>query len=88
MMYYLTGLAVAMTAVGIAVLAAVYLVSKNRGRRRRAWQLLQLLLGRQPFPENMKIGPEQMSAHDQNVAGDDRFPFQGPRRKRRRPHGQ
>jgi len=29
---------------GIAILATIYLVSNNPGRRRRAWQLLKLLL--------------------------------------------
>lgn len=31
---------------GIAILAAVYLWSTDPTRRRRAWQLLKLLLGR------------------------------------------
>jgi hypothetical protein len=39
-------LAVMVTATGIAILAAVYLWSKDPGRRRRAWQLLRLLLRR------------------------------------------
>lgn len=39
-------LAVMVTAAGIAVLAAIYLWSKDPGRRRRAWQLLKLLLRR------------------------------------------
>ena len=45
-MMYNTGLAVAATAGGIAILAAVYLWSEDAGRRRRAWQLLKLLLRR------------------------------------------
>ena len=39
----LTGLA---TAAGIIALAAIYLWSKNPSRRRRAWRLLKLLLGK------------------------------------------
>ena len=39
-------LAVMMTAAGLAILAAIYLSSKDPGRRRRAWRLLKLLLRR------------------------------------------
>jgi hypothetical protein len=45
-MMYDVDLAVMMTAAGIAILAAVYLWSEDPGRRRRAWQLLKLLLRR------------------------------------------
>ena len=45
MMYDLS-LVGALAATGITLLAAVYLWSKDPGRRRRAWQLLKLLLGR------------------------------------------
>jgi hypothetical protein len=45
-MMYNLDLAVMMTAAGIATLAAVYLWSKDSDRRRRAWQLLKLLLCR------------------------------------------
>ena len=45
-MMYDVDLAVIMTAAGIAILAAVYLWSDDPGRRRRAWQLLKLLLRR------------------------------------------
>lgn len=38
--------AVVLAAVGIAILAAVYLWSKDPDRRCRAWKLLILLLGR------------------------------------------
>ena len=31
---------------GITILAAIYLGSKDPGRRRRAWRLLKLLLGK------------------------------------------
>jgi hypothetical protein len=39
-------LAVMLTAAAMAILAAVYLWSKDPSRRRRAWQLLTLLLRR------------------------------------------
>lgn len=39
-------LAVMLSTAGIAVLAAVYLWSRDPGRRRRAWNLLNLLRGR------------------------------------------
>lgn len=39
-------LAVIMTAAGLATLAAVYLWSKDLGRQRRAWELLELMLRR------------------------------------------
>ena len=39
-------LAVMVTAAGIAILAGIYLWSKDPGRRCRAWQLLRLLLHR------------------------------------------
>ena len=42
-MMYNLDLAVVATAAGIAILAAVYLWSKDPGRRDRAWQLLKLL---------------------------------------------
>lgn len=45
-MMYQVGLPVMMTAVGTAILAGVYLWSKDPNRRRRAWRLLKLLLGR------------------------------------------
>ncbi len=45
MMYGLS-LIGSLAAAGVALLAAVYLWSKDPGRRRRAWQLLKLLLGR------------------------------------------
>ena len=45
-MMYNLDLAVMVTAAGIATLAAVYLWSRDPGRRRRAWQLLKLLLRR------------------------------------------
>ena len=45
-MMYDLDLTVMMTAAGIAALAAVCLWSKDPGRRRRAWQLLKLLLRR------------------------------------------
>jgi hypothetical protein len=45
-MMYQVDLAVMMAAVGAAILAAVYLWSKDPDRRRRAWRLLKLLLGR------------------------------------------
>ena len=45
MMYDLL-LPVATPALGIAVLAVVYMVSKDPDRRGRAWQLLKLLLRR------------------------------------------
>ena len=45
-MMYDLDLAVLMTAVGIAVLAVVYVWSKDPDRRARAWSLLKLLLGR------------------------------------------
>jgi hypothetical protein len=35
-----------LTTVGVAALAAVYLWSADPARRRRAWQLLRLFLGR------------------------------------------
>jgi hypothetical protein len=45
MMYDLSLIGV-LAATLVALLAAVYLWSKDPGRRRRAWQLLKLLLGR------------------------------------------
>jgi hypothetical protein len=45
-MMYDLDLAGMVTATGITILAAVYLWSKDPGRRRRAWQLLKLLLRR------------------------------------------
>jgi len=45
-MMYDLDLPVMVTAAAIATLAAVYLWSKDPARRRRAWQLLQLLLRR------------------------------------------
>jgi hypothetical protein len=45
-MMYDLDLAGMVTATGITILAAVYLLSKDPGRRRRAWQLLKLLLRR------------------------------------------
>lgn len=42
-MMYNLGFAVTMTTAGVAILAAVYLWSKDPGRRQRAWQLLNLL---------------------------------------------
>jgi len=45
MMYNLDLVTLA-TAVGIAILAAVYLWSKDPGRRGWTWQLLKLLLHR------------------------------------------
>ena len=45
-MMYDLDLAVIMTAAGIAILAAVYLWSKDPGRQRRAWELLKLMLRR------------------------------------------
>jgi hypothetical protein len=45
-MMYDLDLAVMVTAAGTAILAAVYLWSKDPDRRHRAWQLLKLLLGR------------------------------------------
>lgn len=39
-------LAVIASTAGIAILAAIYLWSEDTGRRRRAWQLLKLLLRR------------------------------------------
>ena len=45
MMYDLT-LPVIVVAAGAIVLAAVYVMSKDPGRRARAWQLLKLLLCR------------------------------------------
>ena len=45
-MMYDLNLAVMATAAGIAILAAVYLWSNDPDRRRRAWQLLKLLLRR------------------------------------------
>jgi hypothetical protein len=43
---YDVDLAVMMIAAGIAILASIYLWSEDTGRRRRAWQLLNLLLRR------------------------------------------
>ena len=43
MMYDLT-LSVMISAVGAVVLAVVYVMSKDPGRRDRAWRLLKLLL--------------------------------------------
>lgn len=45
-MMYQAGLVVMISAVGISILAAVYLWSKDPNRRRRAWRLLKLLLDR------------------------------------------
>jgi hypothetical protein len=45
MMYDLI-LPAAVPAIGMAILAMVYVVSKDPGRRGRAWQLLKLLLRR------------------------------------------
>ncbi|GEM_PF-6160627 len=45
-MMYDLDLTVMMTAAGIATLSAVYLWSKDPGRRGRAWQLLRFLLRR------------------------------------------
>jgi hypothetical protein len=45
-MMYDLNLTVMVTAAGIAILAVVYLWSKDPGRRCRAWQLLKLLLRR------------------------------------------
>jgi hypothetical protein len=45
-MIYDLDLAVIVTATGVAILAAVYLWSEDSSRRRRAWQLLKLLLRR------------------------------------------
>jgi hypothetical protein len=45
-MMYDLNLAVIASAAGIAILAAIYLWSEDTGRRRRAWQLLKLLLRR------------------------------------------
>jgi hypothetical protein len=45
-MMYDLNLAVMVTAAWIAILAAVFLWSKDPARRRRAWQLLNLLLRR------------------------------------------
>ena len=45
MMYDLT-LSVAVSTSGIAALSAMYLMSKDPERRRRAWRLLKLLLRR------------------------------------------
>ena len=45
-MMYQVGVPVMMTTVGTVILAAVYLWSKDPNRRRRAWRLLKLLLGR------------------------------------------
>jgi hypothetical protein len=45
-MMYDLDLAVMATTAGMAILAAVYLWSKDPGRQRRAWQLLKLLLRR------------------------------------------
>jgi hypothetical protein len=47
-MVYDLDLTVMVTAAGIAALAAVYLWSKDPGRRCRAWRLLKLLLLRKP----------------------------------------
>jgi hypothetical protein len=44
-MMYDLDLAVIVSSAGIATLAAVYLWSKDPGRRRRAWHLLRLLRG-------------------------------------------
>jgi hypothetical protein len=45
-MMYDLALPVAVPTIGIIALATVYLVSKDPDRRRRAWQLLKLLLRR------------------------------------------
>jgi hypothetical protein len=45
-MMYDVDLTVMVTATGVATVAAVYLWSKDPGRRLRAWRLLKLLLGR------------------------------------------
>jgi hypothetical protein len=45
-MMYDVDLTVMVTVAGIATVAAVYLWSKDPGRRLRAWRLLKLLLGR------------------------------------------
>lgn len=45
-MMYDLDMTVIVTTAGIATLAAVYLWSKDPGRRGRAWQLLKLLLHR------------------------------------------
>jgi hypothetical protein len=45
-MMYQLDLAVILAADGTAVLAAVYLWSRDPDRRRRAWRLLKLLRGR------------------------------------------
>jgi hypothetical protein len=45
-MIYDLDLTVLLTAVSIAVLAVVYVWSKDPDRRARAWSLLKLLLGR------------------------------------------
>jgi hypothetical protein len=53
-MMYQVDVVLIITAVGIAGLTAVYLWSKDPGRRRRAWRLLRLLLSRlrdRPVPQ-------------------------------------
>jgi hypothetical protein len=45
-MIYGLDLTVTLNLVGLAVLAAVYVWSKDPGRRSRAWRLLKLVLGR------------------------------------------
>jgi hypothetical protein len=45
-MMYDLDLTAVLTTAGIAMLAAVYVWSKDPGRRARAWSLLKLLLGR------------------------------------------
>ena len=45
MMYDLT-LPVMVPVAGVVVLAMVYVISKDPGRRSRAWQLLKLMLRR------------------------------------------
>ncbi len=45
-MMYDVSLTVVLTALGFSALGAVYLWSKDPGRRRRAWLLLKLLLGK------------------------------------------
>jgi hypothetical protein len=45
-MMYDLAVPIVVTATGSVTLAAVYVVSKDPERRRRAWQLLKLLLGR------------------------------------------
>ena len=45
-MMYDLNLAVMAATVGMAILAAVYLWSKDPDRQRRAWRLLKLLLRR------------------------------------------